>query len=802
MRGEDWWERFWPISGLMPVEDAEGHLSDVLVDDALAVHAFYGIEQTVDVFLEPAPYEVIDRLLCQLEPHVFMRWFLTIDRARPVPPRAAGPAAVRVVDEAHRVGRRVTGFVEIAGGRRGLWAEFRDALFGLIVPQGRRSPEARTADRLKEAVTAVRAYAAALRSALELRPLGTEDIVRAFFDWLGLPDDPAAIARSVRAWREPRDAFLPGWLAACIPVGDVEFTPQGVWFLLPDGTWRLWRFLVVLDHFADVRSSFWRTLIGETDFPFRAVVTVAPASQAFTLRQLRHKLNIQANLSQWRVRSTAVAADVAAAETEAAYREILRENYRILRMGILLALHADVPVRDERGERLALESVRSRIHVLWSVLERLGCRSHIEWIRQKFSFRTFLPGAREFDLARARQTLPRVVTNLLPVHLTRRRYREDDEVVLFDRLWQPRTFRLFDPGYGLYTALVSGRSRSGKSFLANLLVDAWSARDDIHVVVIDTSRSYVRTARARGFRVYEIDSDPDRSWGIDIVAGLRPEMYHEVLAAASIIADMAAADGRPVARADEIARNLEHYIRTAARPSMRDFVERTGALSPYGAFFRMTAHVIAPRPDRSIDFRERRVLVNVDPRLSQDAGDFARRAAALISRALMLAFQKAVYTSPFAWKVLVKDESWADLADTSMAQAYELAFRTFAKFKGGALLLTQSIADITARAAPGVAEALMNNAGYKLFFAQNWHEAMWRAGLGETPEASRTLWEEAGIRSVPGEYSEFLLLESVTGRADILRVRVPRDLYELYQTTHMEDVAAPAVPAGMTEARP
>jgi len=801
LRGVAFWERHWPLLGAVPVEDPEDLVRLVLIDDRLGSHAFYEVEAFADPYLAPAAYEAIDRVLCDVPDGFFMRWYLLQDEFGPVRPRPgtplAGPAPSAVLGEAAVRGRRLRVVVEAAAYRQGFFARARDALFGLVRPSGRGPVEAVRAE-VRDGIGRIRSAVRALRPFVALRPLDGPEAVRALSAVLGLPDVGSRTAEAVAAaWLRPEaeaTRAVPGLLAGALPVGDAEDTPNGLWVLGPDGVWRIYRAVTVLDFFGDVLSDFWRYAAGELDFPFRAVVVVAPASQAFTLRQLRHRLNVAWNFSTWRVRATAVSADIAAEDAEAAYREILRKNFRVLRLGVTFLVWAEAPDRRRASEDRALEELRGRIDAVRRACDRRTARVHVEWLRQPYVFRSVLPGARDVDVVRARPTLPSVATNLLPIHLTRTRFRTDDDLVFYDRLWRPRTLRWFDPAYGIYSAVVSGRTRAGKSFFTNYLIDALSAREDVQVVVIDTSGSYVRTARARGFAVYDVRLGGD-SAGVDITAGLRPDMKTEVLAAAALIASMADAEGHPV-DPDEVARNLEHYVRTAPDPNFTDFIERTGALSRYGSFYRLAAPVVAPPPERRIDFSRRLVLVNVDPRLGYEAGEFARRFASVLSRALMLAFQKSVYTSPYTWKLFVKDESWADLSDPMMGTAYELAFRTFAKFKAGAVVLTQGLGDFYAKAAPGVADAVVGNAGRRLYFAQDWHEAMFRAGLGTTPEESRRIWTELGVHAVPGVYAEFLLQEAVTGDLEVLRVRVPEELYELYQTTHMEDVSGRAPAAG------
>lgn len=800
------WDLFWPIGAIIPSSERIHTFGDLVYDHAGGLHAFYEITQFFDPYLSPAAYSQIDRDFCNIPENVFMRFFLIVDKfERDYRIRPMSPVNDAILEHATSIGRKIETYVEFCCYRKGIKAKFMDIFRGLTIPSPGNIDET-LFNLLEESIFAIHTTADAFygESKLKLKPLMTEDIARFFIRWLNLQknnNQEDLVKNTARFWRNFYEStrIQYGHLAGALPLGDTEFTRDGIWMLNPDGSWRLWRFISVLDFFTDIPSDTLRRVVSYCDFPLRAIVSVFPVSNWFAMRQAKKRLNIQYTLAHAHTRSLAVEADVKREEAEEALRKLIKENKRILKLGLVFGVFVDVPSRDESNRYYALKTIRNRLTSLYQILSQIGARTHIESFRQNRIFQCFLPGSYHADRGRARQTYPDVVTNLLPIHMTHNRFRPDDEVVLFDRLWQPTTWSMFNPNEknpenNVYSALITGKTRSGKSFFTNYLIECWHSfyKDNIRMIITDIGGSYVRTAHAIGCRPYNIGVS-QKSHGFDLLRFLDPDDSIGIALASSIFADLAELNDNENIPLGDIVINLEKYLKTCKRenimPTTSDFLHRTGTVSMRGPFMRMAGNVFAPPPEKNIDLNAKRILINVQDLSSIASGRELEKIQALVYRAIVAAYYRSVFYDRTPWKVLILDECWAFLSDRHMKEAIASAIRTFAKHRAGIIIITQGIGDIINRAGKEMFYTLINNVEWIFLFEQKYHEDM-RYLISSDNESEQEIWEMLDIRTKHDgsfKYSECLVINP-SRKPQIYRISVPDTYHARYQTTNLNDV--------------
>lgn len=136
---------------------------------------------------------------------------------------------------------------------------------------------------------------------------------------------------------------------------------------------------------------------------------------------------------------------------------------------------------------------------------------------------------------------------------------------------------------------------------------------------------------------------------------------------------------------------------------------------------------------------------------------------------------------PIRKKQLIVDEAW-DLMKTSMTAAFiERAFRRFRKHNASAVVVTQGLSDFFENS---TTEAIYANCAWKIFLKQN-SDTIEKAKADNQLNMQDYFFDMLkSIRTVKGEYSEFMIMgeESIA----VNRLVVDRYAYYLYTTNAVD----------------
>lgn len=359
-------------------------------------------------------------------------------------------------------------------------------------------------------------------------------------------------------------------------------------------------------------------------------------------------------------------------------------------------------------------------------------------------------------------------------------------VTLLSRNGQLMGIDLFDSPTN-FSALVAAESGSGKSFFVNfLLANYMSLGADIYL--IEVGRSFKNTCQVLGGEHIEFDANHQLSLNpfshiVDyedqadlliavLVAMISPsgEISEYQVAQLRRIVNLLWHEHGNEVTLDLLARTLREY-RDEDNHLDRRVNDMGIQLGPfiqegdgeYGRWFGGDATITFKRSLTVLELeelKERRHLMKV------------------VLVQLIAIIQRAMYLGdPHRPKLLIVDEGWDLITEGVEGNFIERGVRQLRKYRGGAVLILQSVNDLYKT---GVGEAIAENTANKFL-------------LGQTPEAVESLiksgrlalGEGAGdliksVHTVKGEYSEIFVY--TRGGGGIARLMVDRRTQLLYST--------------------
>lgn len=350
---------------------------------------------------------------------------------------------------------------------------------------------------------------------------------------------------------------------------------------------------------------------------------------------------------------------------------------------------------------------------------------------------------------------------------------------LISRNGQLMNVCLFDSSTN-YNTVIAAESGSGKSFLANNLIESYLSMG-AYVWVIDAGYSYVKLAEEFGGEY--LDFNPEKKevslnpfpivQDYDEEGDILEAVLTAMAAPSMPLSDLQSSGLRRVMRElwsekaqrmaiDDIAARL--LQETDER--LRDVGSQLYQFTTAGAFGRYV------HGRNTVDFRSRFTVLELDHLRSR------KHLQQVVLLMLIYAIQQQMYRLPRGVKKLVLiDEAWELLGEGEVGKFIEFAYRRFRKYNGAAITITQSIADFHATESGKAIAA--NSANMFL--------------LGQKSEVVDTLVAEnklalppfsvevlKSVHTLPGQYSEvYVKTESGAG---VGRLIVPPFSRLLYST--------------------
>ena len=291
------------------------------------------------------------------------------------------------------------------------------------------------------------------------------------------------------------------------------------------------------------------------------------------------------------------------------------------------------------------------------------------------------------------------------------------------------TCDFFDANTAPHT-IVAGKSRSGKSFLVNHLIQQVLPLGS-SVVILDRWASYDTTCEVYKGEYVEIDLDKPMCFNPfdgDLGSSHRTFLMALIDQMASGVAGQDAAglgqlDRSVCSRALQEFAEWHEREKPGQEPLLRDFCEMLNnppfedrGLAP-GIALRLSQYVGRGEYAGFVDGKNELGLTNKLTIFELAKLDKAKDLQSVLLLTLMYRLMQYV-TNPDARlqrKYLILDEVWALLKHASAAQFLEEAARALARFRCCAIFMSQQLSDFNSPAA----QAIKNNSGNLLFLQQN-----------------------------------------------------------------------------------
>ncbi|WP_295457869.1 type IV secretion system protein TraC [uncultured Thiodictyon sp.] len=338
-----------------------------------------------------------------------------------------------------------------------------------------------------------------------------------------------------------------------------------------------------------------------------------------------------------------------------------------------------------------------------------------------------------------------------------------------------------------YNAVVAASSGSGKSFLANELIST-NLSIGGRCWVIDVGRSYEKLCDTLGgqfiafTRESNISLNPFeliREWGEeeDVIIGLVAAMA----APTEPLTDFQTSGIKRVLKEvwDELggAMNIDAIataLTACSDQRLTDVGNQLYAFTSAGEYGRWF------QGHNTIAFDRDLVVLELEELKGR------KHLQQVILLQLIYQIQQVMYLGHKGQpKLVMIDEAWDLLTQGDVAKFIESGYRRFRKYNGAAITLTQSLADLYANP---TGRAIANNSAHTLLLAQPAHAIDQLLAENRLPMGEGAAELLKTVHTVPGAYSEIMILTSDRG-GGIGRLVVD-DFRRLLYSTRPTDVAA------------
>jgi conjugal transfer ATP-binding protein TraC len=337
-----------------------------------------------------------------------------------------------------------------------------------------------------------------------------------------------------------------------------------------------------------------------------------------------------------------------------------------------------------------------------------------------------------------------------------------------------------------YNTVVAAQSGSGKSFLANHLIESYLGAG-AYVWVIDAGYSYLKLAEELGGDF--IDFAPDKPVSLNPFPIVREYDEEGDILEAVVTAMAAPTEPLTDLQSSELKRAMRDLwaerggdtsidavaakLHAHEDERVRDIGTRLYGFTSEGAYGR---YFHGPN---TVSFRNRFTVLELDQLRSR------KHLQQVVLLMLIYAVQQQMHSLPRGVKKIVLiDEAWELLGEGEVGKFIEHAYRRFRKYNGAAVTVTQSIADFHTSAS---GRAVAENSANRFLLGQ-------KSEVLDTLVAGNKLALNAfslevlkSVHTLAGQYSEIYV--QTEGGSGVGRLIVPPFSRLLY-STRPEDLAA------------
>lgn len=507
-------------------------------------------------------------------------------------------------------------------------------------------------------------------------------------------------------------------------------------------------------------SDTWKKAVSLFEEDFDACFSFERMPIAKQRRHMSLRANIYSSIRMGLKGIRRVEAEEQQSNIEEAVRQIHRHSDALFTTNIFFTVRA--PSNDE---------LSVKANMLLNVLRSVGVDCFLETKRTAKVFLETLPLIRP-QQSRNMFLLTRKLVDMLPFHLTTSTFKPFSQCYFVDRAKRLQSFDLFLSQRASQSAVISGKTGEGKSFLTNyLLLTFINQNSNGHVYIIDVGGSYRRLVETVGGGYYPlrvdagINIDPFRRY-----RGTSTISKHQMLFCASFLNLMS----RGKVSYDALYEDIDRYFKSLNNEdsSLRDYLENAKIdVSAIRQIYARMREFFEEK--RALDFSKNVVCI-----------DFDRSKIDPLWRELT-----SFYIINHIWdeienlplevrKMVIMDECWKYLSsDETTTRFINESYREVRKLNGSIVTVFQQLGDV---AMEKTNLAILNNSALKFLLKQDVDEDNFRLASIDSE-----IFRSADIDSEHRVYSEMLLKDESS--YNILRLFVPKDFYFM-ATTDPEDI--------------
>lgn len=329
-------------------------------------------------------------------------------------------------------------------------------------------------------------------------------------------------------------------------------------------------------------------------------------------------------------------------------------------------------------------------------------------------------------------------------------------VQFVSRAGQYMTLDLFDSGTN-YNAVIAAQSGSGKSFFANELVAGYLAAGGM-VWTIDIGGSYRNLSETLGGEYIDFDAEGQICLN---PFGLVREFEEEAAMLVTLVGAMAApSETLSDYQRAELTRTITDLWADHAHGLNLDIVataldaHQDKRVRDIGAqLFQFTSRGAWGRyfvGENTVSFANRFTVLELEGLRGQ------AHLQQIVLLQLIYQIQQAMYGGDRGRrKIVLIDEAWSLLSDGEVGRFIEHAYRRMRKYGGGAITVTQSVADLFQSE---VGKAIADNSAHMFLLGQRPDAIDRVVAARQLPLSGLGLELLKSVRTVPGKYSEIFIL--------------------------------------------
>ena len=331
-------------------------------------------------------------------------------------------------------------------------------------------------------------------------------------------------------------------------------------------------------------------------------------------------------------------------------------------------------------------------------------------------------------------------------------------------LYHRRDFSLdalnpFSQKYSNHTGVIIGKSGKGKSVFANLLTKALFFDAKASLFLVDVRGSHKRTVKALGGKTYNIDIK--NSSGLNPLKNLTPDK-DSIEIASHFLEKLFLEETEtslPSTEKTQLEKNLIEFSKTKEEKTLDNFYknlkhERKNKLLRWikGS---LNENIFNSKEDI---LKNRLLYFNFENISTASNSQIAKA----IIAAIMAEFSfKLINKNPDEKFIFISDET--PFFIKNCFNTFSLLSKNVRKLNGSLILLAQNSKDLIV----GGDTSLIDNSEFKILFSYDGEEKKFKEIFSLTQEEFQKL---KSIRTVKGQFSQFLLKDSVGSRIGYLRL--------------------------------